>query len=177
MPSRAGYRVPVIRAKVRAGGTMRKSVLTSVAITAVVVAGVVSVSAASRAAAPSAAKSKTLIFDVVFSPFSPVKANNIRVPHSPFALGDELTFNDQLDSKGDPAGDDVGSCVIVSIPPADVLANCTAVFRFPGGNITAQFPAISGRSSKAMALTGGTGAYCNISGDGTLSSSGTAMGG
>jgi hypothetical protein len=147
---------------------MRKSVLTSAAITAVVVAGVVSVSAASRAAAPSAAKSKTLIFDVVFSPFSPVKANNIRVPHSPFALGDELTFHDQLYSKGHPAGDDVGSCVIVSIPPADVLANCTVVFRFPGGNITAQFPAISGPAPKAMALTGGTGAYRNISGDGTL---------
>ena len=147
---------------------MRKTVLTSVAITAAVVAGVVSVSAASQAAAPSAAKSKTLILDVVFSPFSPVKANNIRVPHSPIALGDELTFHDQLSSKGHHAGDDVGSCVIVSIPPAAVLANCTAVFRVAGGNITGQFPATSGPAPKAIALTGGTGIYRNIGGDGTL---------
>ena len=155
---------------------MRKSILTSLAITAAVVAGVVSVSAASQAAAPSAVKSKTLIFDVVFSPFSPVKANNVRVPHSPIALGDELTFHDQLYSKGHHAGDDAGSCVIVSIPPAAILANCTAVFRVPGGNITAQFPAIPGPTPKILALTGGTGIYRNISGDGTLVEFGTGKG-
>ena len=155
---------------------MRKSILTSLAITAAVVAGVVSVSAASQAPAPSAVKSKTLIFDVVFSPFSLVKANNLRVPHSPIALGDELTFHDQLYSKGHHAGDDVGSCVIASIPPAAVLANCTAVFRVPGGNITAQFVAIQGPTPKALALSGGTGNYRNIGGDGTLVEFGTGKG-
>ena len=155
---------------------MRRSVITSVAIAAAAVAGVMSVSAASQAAAPSAAKSKTLIFDVVFSPFSPVKANNVRVPHSPIALGDELTFHDQLYSKGHYAGDDVGSCVIVSISPAAILANCTAVFRVPGGNITAQFPATSGPTPKAIALSGGTGTYRNIGGDGTLVEFGNGKG-
>lgn len=155
---------------------MRKSVLTSVAVTAAVVAGVVSVSAASQAAAPSAVKSKTLIFDVVFSPFSLVEANNVRIPHSPIALGDELTFHDQLYSKGHHAGDDVGSCVIVTIPPAAVLANCTAVFRVPGGNITAQFVATQGPAPKALALSGGTGNYRNIGGDGTLVEFGTGKG-
>jgi len=155
---------------------MRKSILTSLAITAAVVAGVVSVSAASQAAAPSAAESKTLIFDVVFSPFSLVKANNVRVPHSPIALGDELTFHDQLYSQGHHAGDDVGSCVIVTIPPAAVLANCTAVFRVPGGNITAQFAAIQGPTPKAIALSGGTGNYRDIGGDGTLAEFGNGKG-
>jgi hypothetical protein len=155
---------------------MRRSVLTSVAITAAVVAGVVSVSAASQADAPSEVNSKTLIFDVVFSPSSLVKANNVRVPHSPIALGDELTFHDQLYSKGHHAGDDVGSCVIVTIPPAAVLANCTAVFRVPGGNITAQFAAIQGPTPKAIALSGGTGNYRDIGGDGTLVEFGNGKG-
>ena len=101
----------------------------------------------------------------------------VRVPHSPIALGDELTFHDRLYSKGHHAGDDAGSCVIVSIPPAAILANCTAVFRVPGGNITAQFVAIPGPTPKALALTGGTGTYRNISGDGTLVEFGTGKGG
>ena len=42
--------------------------------------GVVAVSAASQAAEPSPAKSRTLTFDVVFSPFSLVAANNERDP-------------------------------------------------------------------------------------------------
>ena len=153
---------------------MRRSVLTSVAIAAAAVAGVVSVSAASQAAAPSAAKSKTLIFDVVFSPFSPVKANNVRVPHSPIALGDELTFHDQLYSKGHHAGDDVGSCVIVSIPPAAVLANCTAVFRVPGGNITAQFPAIQAQLRRPLRSAAGPAPIATSAVTGRWSSSGTA---
>jgi hypothetical protein len=59
-------------------------------------AGVAAFSVASQAAGSSAAPSKTLVFDVVFSPFSPIAANNVRPPNSPFALGDELTFHDQL---------------------------------------------------------------------------------
>jgi hypothetical protein len=74
------------------------------------------------------------------------------------------------------AGDDVGSCVIVTIPPAAVLANCTAVFRVPGGNITAQFPAIQGPTPKAIAVSGGTGNYRNIGGDGTLVEFGNGKG-
>jgi hypothetical protein len=155
---------------------MRRSLLTSAVITAVVVAGAVSISAASQAAVPSTAKSKTLTFHVVFSPFSFVAANNVRVPHSPVALGDELTFHDQLSSKGQHVGDDVGSCVIVSIPPAATLGNCTAVFRVPGGNITAQFPVIPGPTPKDVALTGGTGTYRNVGGNGTLVEFGNGKG-
>ena len=48
------------------------------------------------------------------------------------------------------------------------LANCTAIFRLPGGNIAAQTTAVPGPAPKELALTGGTGAYRNVGGDGTL---------
>jgi hypothetical protein len=63
------------------------------------VAGVVSISAASQAAETSTAKSRTLSFDVVFSPLEVVAANNVRNPSSPFSLGDEIVSHDQLFSR------------------------------------------------------------------------------
>jgi hypothetical protein len=72
-------------------------------------------------------------------------------------------------------GDEVGSCVIASITP-ELLANCTLVVRLPGGNITGQFVAISGPTPKELALTGGTGTYRNVGGEGPWSSSATARG-
>lgn len=132
------------------------------------VAGALSISAASQAAAPSPVKAKTLIFNVAFSKFSLVAANNKRIPHSPVALGDELTFHDQLFSRGHHVGDELGSCVIVTLPPHPVLANCSFVVRLPGGNITAQTPAVQGPAPKQLAITGGTGIYRTAGGDGTL---------
>jgi len=136
-------------------------------------AGVLWAAAASQAAVPSAAKSKTLTFTVVFSPFSLVAANNVRNPKSPFALGDEIVSHDQLISRGKHVGDDVFSCVLVSVPPAVTLANCTAIFRLPGGNIAAQTTAVPGPAPKRLALTGGTGSYRTAGGDGTLVEFGT----
>ena len=147
----------------------------AIAAVALGVAGTVSVSAASQAA-PSAARSQTLVFDVVFSPFTIVQANNVRNPNSPIALGDEDIFHDQLFSAGRHVGDDAGSCVVVSVPPAAVLGNCTAVFRVPGGVITAQFATGPGPAPKPLALTGGTGIYRNIGGDGTLVEFGNGKG-
>jgi hypothetical protein len=155
---------------------MRKVALTSAAVALVLgLASVVAISAASQAAEPSAHKAKALTFDVVFSPFSPIAANNVRDPNSPFALGDELVFHDQLFSRGKQVGDDVGSCVIASIAP-ELLANCTLVIRLPGGNITGQFVAISGPTPKELALTGGTGTYRNVGGEGTLVEFGNGKG-
>jgi hypothetical protein len=45
-----------------------------------------------------------------------------------------------------------------------------------GGNITAQFPAIAGPAPKDLALTGGTGIYRSIGGDGTLVEFGNGKG-
>jgi hypothetical protein len=80
---------------------MRKVALTSAAAALVLsLVGVVSIAAASQAAEPTTATSKTLTFDVVFSPFTPVATNNERDPNSPIALGDEIVFHDQLFAKG-----------------------------------------------------------------------------
>jgi hypothetical protein len=106
---------------------MRRVALTGATVALVLgLAGVVAISAVSQAAEPSTHKAKTLTFDVVFSPFSPIAANNVRDPNSDFALGDELVFHDQLFAKGKQVGDDLGSCVIASITASELLlANCT----------------------------------------------------
>lgn len=147
---------------------MRKVALSGAA-TALMLAlvSVAAIAAASQAAEPSTHKAKTLTFDVVFSPFSPIAANNQRDPNSPFALGDELVFHDQLFANGKQVGDDVGSCVIAAITP-QLLANCSLVIRLPEGNLAGQFVAIQGPEPKQIALTGGTGSYRNAGGEGTL---------
>jgi hypothetical protein len=137
--------------------------------------GVVSVATASQASDAGTARSKRLAFDVLFSPFNLVATNNVRDPNSPFSFGDEIVFHDQLFVKGRPAGDTAGSCVVVALPP-DALANCTAVFRLAGGNIAAQFVAVQGPAPREVAVTGGTGAFRNVGGDGTLTEFGDGTG-
>jgi allene oxide cyclase-like protein len=154
---------------------MRKSVLASAVITAAVVSGAVLAATASQAAVPSAAKSTTLVFDVVFSPHAFVMANNVRNPHTPFELGDEVVFNDPLFSHGQHVGQTAGSCVIVALTP-QVLNNCSGVFEVPGGTITTQFATFPGGAPKPIALTGGGGAYRNAGGDGTLVEFGNGKG-
>jgi hypothetical protein len=155
---------------------MRKVALTgATAALVLALAGVVAASAASQAAEPSTHKAKTLTFQVVFSPFSPVAANNQRDPNSPFALGDELVFHDQLYANGKRVGDDLGSCVIASLAP-QLLANCSLVIRLPDGNLTGQFVAIQGPEPREIALTGGTGSYRNAGGEGILVEFGNGRG-
>lgn len=153
---------------------MSRNVLTAAVLAALaVVAGTVSVAAASPAAGPSAVKSTTLVFDVVFSPLEFIQANNVRNPKSPFALGDELVFHDQLFSGGQHAGDEAGSCVIVDVGPS--LASCTEGIRLQHGTITGQF-LNAPPPTKQIAVTGGTGAYQNAGGDGTLVEFGNGKG-
>ena len=139
-------------------------------------AGGVSFAAVSQASVPAPAKSQTLVFHVVFSPFEPVQANNVRNPPSPFALGDEIVAHDQLFSHGQHVGDDALSCVIVSAPPEALLANCNGIFRVPGGTVAFQTTAIPGPAPKQLAVTGGTGTYGNTGGDGTLVEFGNGKG-
>jgi hypothetical protein len=145
---------------------MRKVPLAGAAAALVLgVAGALAIPAASHAAAPSPTKSTTLVFHVLFSPFELVQANNVRNPHSPFSLGDELLFHDQLFSGGQHVGDEAGSCVIVDVSQA--LSNCTEVIRLPGGTITAQ--ELNGPPPhKQLAITGGTGIYDAAGGEATL---------
>jgi len=130
------------------------------------VAGAVAIPVASQADGPSPAKSRTLVFSVAFSPPEFVQANNVRNPHSPFSLGDEIVFHDQLFSGGQHVGDDAGSCVLVDVSPAP-LANCSEVIRLPGGSITGQF-LNAPPPRKQIAITGGTGVYDAAGGEGTL---------
>jgi len=154
---------------------MRKVPLAGAAAALVLgVAGAVAIPIASQAAGASPAKSKTLVFHVVFSPPEFVQANNVRNPHSPFSLGDEIVFHDQLFSGGQHAGDDAGSCVLVDVSPAP-LANCTMVIRLPGGSITGQF-LNAPPPRKQIAITGGTGVYDAAGGEGTLVEFGTFKG-
>ena len=156
---------------------MRKVPLAGAAAALVLgLAGVVSFAATSQAAGPSPAKPRTLVFDVVFSPYGPVQANNVRNPNSPFALGDELVAHDQLFAHGQQVGDDAFSCVIVSVPPDAVLANCTGVVRLAGGTIAFQTTAVPGPTPKQLAVTGGTGTYSSVGGDGTLVEFGNGKG-
>jgi Dirigent-like protein len=156
---------------------MRKVALTGAAAAlAVALVGVVTIAAASQAAEPSTNKAKTLTFEVVFSPFTPIAANNQRDPNSPFALGDEIVFHDQLFAGGKRVGDDLGSCVIVSITAQELAANCSLVIRLPEGNLTGQFVAIQGPAPREIAVTGGTGAYRAAGGEGTLVEFGNGRG-
>jgi len=139
----------------------------AVAALSLALAGVMSVSTASQAGDSSTARSKRLVFDVEFSPFTIVAANNVRAPNAPFSIGDEILFHDQFSVNGRPAGDSVGSCVVVVLTP-EALANCTGVFRLTGGNIAAQFVAVQGPTPKEVAVTGGTGTFRNVGGDGSL---------
>jgi hypothetical protein len=156
---------------------MRRVALTGAAVALVLaLAGVVAISATSQAAEPSTHKATTLTFDVVFSPFTPIAANNERDPNSPFALGDEIVFHDQLFANGKRVGDDLGSCVIASITSQELAANCSLVMRLPDGNLTGQFVAIQGPAPREIALTGGTGSYRNAGGEGTLVEFGNGKG-
>ncbi len=49
-----------------------------------------------------------------------------------------------------------------------IVADCSLVVRLPDGHITGQFATSPGPDPKPIALTGGTGAYRNIGGEGTL---------
>jgi len=146
---------------------MRKVPLAGAAAALVLgVTSAVAIPIASQAAGPSPAKSQTLVFHVEFSPLEFVPANNVRNPNSPYSLGDELLFHDQLFSSGHHVGDDAGDCVLVDVSQAP-LANCTEVIRLPGGTITAQF--LNGPPPhKVLAITGGSGVYAAAGGDGTL---------
>jgi hypothetical protein len=145
---------------------MRKVPLAGAAAALVLgVAGALAIPAASGAAGPSPAKSTTLVFQVVFSPFELAQTNNVRNPNSPFSLGDELLFHDQLFSGGQQVGDEGGSCVIIDVTQG--LANCTEVVRLPGGTIALQF-LNAPPPTKQLAITGGTGIYDAVGGEATL---------
>src|SRR5215216_1909984 len=104
------------RAGPAGGGAMRTVTLPGAAIILVLaVVGIASLGAAPPAAAPGTGASRTLSFEVQFSPFSLIHVNPLPNPTTGFGLGDELTFHDLLFANGKQVGDEGGSCVIVDI--------------------------------------------------------------
>ena len=111
---------------------------------------------------------RTLQFHVVFSPFELV---DVGAPG--FSIGDEVVFHDQLYAGSRHVGDELGSCVVVDAAVA--LANCTMVIRLPRGSIAASFPN-SPPPTKHLAITGGTGGFGSVDGQGTLVEHGDGTG-
>ena len=146
---------------------------------AVVVFALAVVLGTSAAAAPAMNSSrnddgtKTLTFDVQFSPFELVRSSSTPDPNTGLGIGDQLIFHDRLFVKGTQVGDEGGSCVIVDA--GEALANCVSTIRLVGGTITTQF-LNSPPPLKELAITGGSGSYRRVAGDGTLLEHGDGTG-
>ena len=146
----------------------RRTALVLASAVALAVAAVLSLSAVSSADdAGSRDGTTTLRFDVRFSPLSLIATNNQRDPGSPLALGDANVFSDRLFVDGEQVGTEVGSCVVAALTP-EIVANCGLVVRLADGEITGQFATSPGPAPKPIAVTGGTGAYRAVGGEGTL---------
>ena len=81
--------------------------------------------------------------------------------------GDEFIFHDLVFTSDGrtQVGHDGGSCVIFDVAKSE--ENCTVTYSLPGGEITVQF-LNSPPAAKPFAVTGGTGIYRNVRGQGEL---------
>jgi hypothetical protein len=104
---------------------------------------------------------RTLRLSVQFSPFFLLDLGD-----KGLSMGDEIVAHDLLvDSTGKQVGHDGVSCIVTD--PGAAEAECTATYDLPGGTITTQFlnapPPV-----KHFAVTGGSGIYRNVRGQGVL---------
>ena len=125
------------------------------------------------ASAPASANDiRTLHFGVQFSPSFVL---DLGEPGP--SMGDQLISHDILvDKSGRQVGHDAVSCVITD--PAGATgpeAECTATFALAGGQLATQF-LNSPPPVKPLAVTGGTGAYRAVRGDGVLVENGDGTG-
>jgi hypothetical protein len=110
----------------------------------------------------------TLRFAVTFSPF-----NYTDLGDPGPSAADVIVFHDNLRKGTRVVGDEVGSCTLVD---ADGLANCTGVVRL-GDRGTITFAFVNAPPPhKVLALTGGSGHFRTIRGDGTLDENGDGTG-
>ncbi len=81
--------------------------------------------------------------------------------------GDEFILHDLVFTPDGrtQVGHDGGSCVIFDVAKSE--ENCTVTYSLPGGEITVQF-LNSPPPAKPFAVTGGTGIYRNVRGQGEL---------
>ena len=102
----------------------------------------------------------TLRFHVVFSPF-----NYTDLGEEGVSAADVIVFHDQLTVNGASVGDEVGSCVVVD---STGLSNCTAVMQLTGRGTIAFAFVNSPPPHKVLAITGGSGQFRDVRGEGTL---------
>lgn len=148
------------------GSVVRAAVLAaSATMAALLLQG--SAPSASADARGSWAKS-TQTFHVLFSPPS---YTDLGRPG--FAAADVIVFHDQLQRGSRTVGDEVGSCVMVD---ETGLSNCSGVVRLTNrGTITFSF-VNAPPPHKVLAITGGSGQFSTVRGEGTLDENGDGTG-
>jgi hypothetical protein len=110
-----------------------------------------------------------LVFDVQFSPFN---LTDLGDPGP--TPGDVIVFNDLLLVDGAQVGHEVGSCVVVDA--AGPLASCTAVLTLDDGGTIAYALENAPPPRKVLAVTGGSGRFKGVDGDGVLVENGDGTG-
>lgn len=97
---------------------------------------------------------------MLFSPF-----NYTDLGIQGVSAADVIVFHDQLTVNGSSVGDEVGSCVVVD--PTG-LSNCTGVVQLTGRGTIAFAFVSSPPPHKVLAVTGGSGQFRTVRGEGTL---------
>ena len=110
----------------------------------------------------------TLTFDVLFSDPS---YTDLGAPG--FSAADVLVFHDQLHQSGNAVGDEVGSCVLVD---ETGLSNCSGVVQLENRGTIAFSFVNAPPPHKVLAVTGGSGDFRAVRGDGTLDENGDGTG-
>ena len=110
-------------------------------------------------------------FEVQFSPFDITDLGDPGL-----SAADLIVFHDVLLVDGVQVGHEVGSCVVVDVTPAGPLASCTAVMTLDGEGTIAFALENSPAPSKPLAVTGGSGAFRSVDGDGVLVENGDGTG-
>jgi hypothetical protein len=104
--------------------------------------------------------SRTLTFHVEFGPLSYTDFGD-----PGFSYPDAIVFQDELFEDGERVGHEIGSCVLVD---AAGTSNCTGVVTLDGrGTITFAFENAP-PPEKILAITGGSGDFRSVGGEGTL---------
>ena len=105
-----------------------------------------------------------MTFHVVFQPFN---YTDLGAPGT--SAADVIVFHDQLSQNGTAVGDEIGSCVLVD---ETGLSNCTGVMQLENRGTIAFAFVNSPPPHKVFALTGGSGEFRTVRGDGTLDENG-----
>jgi hypothetical protein len=148
---------------------MRRITLTSAVFALLcILLGGVAIAAAAPQAKPEDTNTNTLRLDVQFSDF-----HLVDVGEPGLSLGDYVVFHDLLFSHGRQVGDQGGTCPVVDVGQG--LIHCTGTIRLSGGQLTFQGLTTT-TATKQFAITGGTGRYQDVSGQGTLVEFGNGRG-